>query len=95
MKTLYVNGKFLSQTTTGVQRYAAGVVEAVGPNVRGLRNGDEVLGSAKMGPNRPARGAHIATASFMVNPSGQGRGVGRACGGGGGSPRDHRARAGG
>ena len=28
MKTLYVNGKFLSQTTTGVQRYAAGVVEA-------------------------------------------------------------------
>jgi glycosyltransferase involved in cell wall biosynthesis len=28
MKTLYVNGKFLSQTTTGVQRYAAGVVDA-------------------------------------------------------------------
>lgn len=26
-KTLYVNGKFLSQPTTGVQRYAAGVVE--------------------------------------------------------------------
>jgi L-amino acid N-acyltransferase YncA len=43
-------------------------------------DGDEVLGSAKMGPNRPARGAHIATASFMVNPSGQGRGVGRALG---------------
>ena len=43
-------------------------------------DGDQVLGSAKMGPNRPARGAHIATASFMVNPSGQGRGVGRALG---------------
>jgi len=28
MKTLYVNGKFLSQPMTGVQRYAAGVVEA-------------------------------------------------------------------
>lgn len=28
MKILYVNGKFLSQSTTGVQRYAAGVVEA-------------------------------------------------------------------
>jgi glycosyltransferase involved in cell wall biosynthesis len=27
-KILYVNGKFLSQATTGVQRYAAGVVEA-------------------------------------------------------------------
>src|SRR5579872_2650400 len=26
MKTLYINGKFLSQPVTGVQRYAAGVV---------------------------------------------------------------------
>lgn len=25
-----------------------------------------LLGSAKMGPNRPGRGAHIGTASFMV-----------------------------
>ncbi|MFI7598913.1 GNAT family N-acetyltransferase [Actinoplanes sp. NPDC049681] len=41
---------------------------------------DEVLGSAKMGPNRPGRGAHIATASFMVNPAARGRGVGRALG---------------
>lgn len=37
-----------------------------------------VLGSATWGPNRPGRGAHIATASFMVNPMAQGRGVGRA-----------------
>jgi GNAT superfamily N-acetyltransferase len=43
-------------------------------------DGDGVLGSAKMGPNRPGRGAHIATASFMVNPAHQGRGVGRALG---------------
>ncbi|HEX6936854.1 MAG TPA: GNAT family N-acetyltransferase, partial [Actinomycetes bacterium] len=28
---------------------------------------DAVLGSAKMGPNRPGRGAHVATASFMVD----------------------------
>jgi GNAT superfamily N-acetyltransferase len=42
--------------------------------------GDEVLGSAKMGPNRPARGAHIATASFMVDPAHGGKGVGRALG---------------
>jgi L-amino acid N-acyltransferase YncA len=42
--------------------------------------GDHVLGSAKMGPNRPGRGAHVATASFMVDPAGQGRGVGRAMG---------------
>jgi L-amino acid N-acyltransferase YncA len=39
-----------------------------------------VLGSAKMGPNRPGRGAHVATASFMVDPAHGGRGVGRALG---------------
>jgi GNAT superfamily N-acetyltransferase len=43
-------------------------------------DGDVVLGSAKTGPNRPGRGAHVATASFMVNPAAQGRGVGRALG---------------
>jgi L-amino acid N-acyltransferase YncA len=39
---------------------------------------DDVLGSAKLGPNRPGRGSHVATASFMVGPDAQGRGVGRA-----------------
>jgi len=39
-----------------------------------------VLGSAKMGPNRPGRGAHVATASFMVDPASEGQGVGRALG---------------
>jgi L-amino acid N-acyltransferase YncA len=43
-------------------------------------DGDVVLGSAKMGPNRPGRGAHVATASFMVDPGRAGRGVGRALG---------------
>lgn len=42
--------------------------------------GDAVLGSAKMGPNRPGRGAHVATASFMVDPAHGSRGVGRALG---------------
>jgi GNAT superfamily N-acetyltransferase len=43
-------------------------------------DGQAVLGSAKMGPNRPGRGAHVATASFLVDPACQGRGVGRALG---------------
>jgi L-amino acid N-acyltransferase YncA len=43
-------------------------------------DGSIVLGSAKMGPNRPGRGAHVATASFMVDPQHSGRGVGRALG---------------
>ena len=37
-----------------------------------------VLGSSKMGPNRPGPGAHIGTASFMVAPAARGLGVGRA-----------------
>lgn len=40
----------------------------------------EVLGSAKMGPVRPGRGSHLATASFMVAPAARGRGVGRLLG---------------
>jgi GNAT superfamily N-acetyltransferase len=42
--------------------------------------GDEVLGTAQMGPNRPGRGSHVATASFMVAPAARGRGVGRRLG---------------
>jgi L-amino acid N-acyltransferase YncA len=38
----------------------------------------QVVGSAKAGPNRPGRGSHVATASFMVDPDGRSRGVGRA-----------------
>ena len=37
-----------------------------------------IVGSAKMGPNRPGNGAHVGTASFMVAPQARGRGVGRA-----------------
>jgi L-amino acid N-acyltransferase YncA len=39
-----------------------------------------VVGSAKMGPNRPGRGSHVATASFLVDPGHQGHGIGRALG---------------
>ena len=43
-------------------------------------DGSRVLGTAKMGPNRPGPGSHVATASFMVAAEARGRGVGRALG---------------
>lgn len=43
-------------------------------------NDGRVVGSAKAGPNRPGRGAHVATASFMVDPNAQRHGIGRALG---------------
>lgn len=39
---------------------------------------DRVLGTAKMGTNRPGPGSHVATASFMVAADARGRGVGTA-----------------
>lgn len=39
-----------------------------------------VVGTAKMGPNRPAQGSHVGTASFMVAGAARGHGVGRALG---------------
>lgn len=51
-----------------------------GRTVVAVDPGGAVLGSATMGPNRPGRGAHVATASFMVDRAARGRGVGRALG---------------
>lgn len=42
--------------------------------------GDVVVGTARMGPNKPGRGNHVGTASFMVDPAASARGVGRAMG---------------
>jgi GNAT superfamily N-acetyltransferase len=39
-----------------------------------------VVGSASVYPNRPAAGAHVASASFVVDPARSGGGVGRALG---------------
>ena len=43
-------------------------------------DGPRVLGTAKIGPNRPGPGSHVSTASFMVARDARGRGVGRALG---------------
>lgn len=39
-----------------------------------------VLGTSNMYPNRQGPGAHVASASFMVDPAAHGRGTGRALG---------------
>ena len=48
-----------------------------GEAIVALRDG-VIRGTAKFGPNRPARGSHVATASFMVARGARGSGVGRA-----------------
>ena len=52
------------------------------PGITVVAVGDDgtLLGSAKSGPNRPSRGSHVATASFMVGQAARGQGVGRALG---------------
>ena len=42
--------------------------------------GGAVVGSAKTQPNQAGPGAHVANASFMVDPAYAGRGIGRALG---------------
>lgn len=39
---------------------------------------DQILGTAHMQANRPGRGSHVSTASFMVAKHARGRGVGTA-----------------
>lgn len=38
----------------------------------------DVVGMYKLGANYPDRGAHVASATYVVSPSAQGRGIGRA-----------------
>lgn len=40
-------------------------------------DGERVLGTANMYPNRPGPGSHISSASFMVSADARGRGLGR------------------
>ena len=39
---------------------------------------DRVVAMYKLGPNYPDRGAHIASATYLVSPTAQGQGIGRA-----------------
>lgn len=54
------------------------MVSAPGRVVVAAVDGGSVVGTANMYANRAGPGAHVATASYMVEPAHQGRGVGRA-----------------
>jgi L-amino acid N-acyltransferase YncA len=40
--------------------------------------GSEVLGMYKFGANYPGLGSHVASATYVVRPDAQGKGIGRA-----------------
>jgi L-amino acid N-acyltransferase YncA len=56
------------------------MVSAPGRTLVAVDDQGTVLGTANMYANRPGPGAHVATASFMVDPRHGGRGVGRVLG---------------
>jgi L-amino acid N-acyltransferase YncA len=76
------------EVATAGETYAMGVPASLaetrefwsGDHVVVAVDGDTVLGSAKMAPNRPAQGSHVGTASFVVGSVARGRGIGRALG---------------
>lgn len=53
-----------------------------GPGIRSYvaSDDDRILGMYKLIANQADRGAHVANASFMVDPAAAGRGIGRAMG---------------
>ncbi|MFH8346034.1 GNAT family N-acetyltransferase [Streptomyces sp. NPDC018045] len=56
------------------------MLDPPGRTVVAVDDDGTVLGTAKMNANHMGGAAHIATASFMVDPAHGGRGVGRALG---------------
>jgi L-amino acid N-acyltransferase YncA len=54
----------------------------LGPGITSFVAEDDgqVIGMYKLIPNRIGRGSHVSNASFMVDPSAQGKGAGRALG---------------
>ena len=59
------------------EAHAIWIEKAPGTTVVAV-DGERILGTAKMGPNRAGPGSHVATASFMVAADARGQGVGTA-----------------
>jgi len=55
------------------------MVPSPGRTVVAITNG-QIVGSAHLEANRPGRGSHVSTASFMVAATGRSQGVGRGLG---------------
>ncbi len=66
--------------TTGEQGRRDWMQAPPGATFVAVDDDGSVVGSASAYPNRPAAGAHVASASFMVDPAHSGGGVGRALG---------------
>ena len=67
---------------TGETTEREAVAYFLGPGITSFVADDDehVIGMYKLIPNRIGRGSHVANASFMVDPSAQGKGAGRARG---------------
>ena len=67
---------------TGETTERDAVLYFLGPNITCFVADDDgrVAGMYKLIPNRIGRGAHVSNASFMVDPTAQGKGIGHALG---------------
>jgi GNAT superfamily N-acetyltransferase len=80
LRRICVEGETFSYPTdiTEAQARNFWLLPPPGRTVVAVDGSGEVLGTAKMNPNQLGNAAHVASASFMVDPVHSGRGVGRA-----------------
>jgi L-amino acid N-acyltransferase YncA len=83
-------GRIFSRVIAGGDTYSftpgtppsVGIAYFLGDDIMSwvIEDDGQVIGMYKLIPNRIGLGAHVANASFMVDPAAQGRGAGRALG---------------
>jgi L-amino acid N-acyltransferase YncA len=73
-------GDTYSFTTNTAEQDAVSYFLAAGITCFVAEDDGQVVGIYKLIPNHVGRGSHVSNASFMVDPSAQGKGVGRALG---------------